>query len=274
MKSTIYTLELENGKYYVGRTNVPKQRILKHFQEEGSEWTKLHKPVRILSQVKGDKFDEEKYTLIAMENYGIDNVRGGSYCKIELPQHEKDKALQTIRSITDKCYKCGKKGHFAKDCNNDNCINNEDSDDDIEDNINLNIDNEHCKKCGWVHFKKNELCDGTYCGACGGSGESYWSDDCYGTCLECCCINCGKKDRECQCRQCETCKEIIMIDEKHDNCYLCEKCNNYNTKECNCFKCIKCQKYSYNAEDTEKCWDCYFQDKFNKSWDNYHGFKK
>jgi len=174
MKSTIYTLELENGKYYVGRTNVhvPKKRILKHFHEEGSKWTKLHKPIRILSQLKGDEFDEEKYTLIAMENYGIDNVRGGSYCKIELPQHEKDKARQTILSITDKCYKCCKKGHFAEDCDKDRCIKNEDSDSD----------------------------DGTCC-ACGGSGVSYWSDGIYGSCMECSCINCGKKDRECLCRE-------------------------------------------------------------------------
>jgi hypothetical protein len=262
MKSTIYTLELENGKYYVGRTNVPKQRILKHFQEEGSKWTKLHKPVRILSQVKGDEFDEEKYTLIAMENYSIDNVRGGSYCKIELPQHEKDKALQTIRSITDKCYKCGKKGHFAKDCNNDNFINNEDSDDDIEDNINLNIDNKHCKKCGWVHFKKNELCDGTYCGACGGSGESYWSDDCYGACFECCCIDCGKKNRECLCRKCETCKEIIMNNEKHICPPLCDNCNKSIhwigvDIDTSC-KCIDCNKYISYVSDVSyhKCFNC------------------
>ena len=54
---------------------------------------------------------------MAMEKYGIDNVRGGSYCKINLTKHEKDKALQIIRSVSDKCYKCGKKGHFSKNCN-------------------------------------------------------------------------------------------------------------------------------------------------------------
>ena len=42
MTTAIYTLELENKKYYVGKSCVPKQRILKHFQEEGSEWTKLY----------------------------------------------------------------------------------------------------------------------------------------------------------------------------------------------------------------------------------------
>ncbi len=114
--TTIYTLELENGKYYIGRSNIPKIRILNHFLENGSEWTKKYKPINILSQNKGDAFDEEKYTLLAMEKYGIDNVRGGSYCKIKLSQNDKDKALQTIRSITDKCYKCGESNHFAKEC--------------------------------------------------------------------------------------------------------------------------------------------------------------
>ena len=120
--TTIYTLELEKGKYYVGRSNKPNKRILNHFNENGSEWTKLYKPIRIISQIKGDEFDEEKYTLIAMDKYGVDNVRGGSYCKTTISQYEKEKAQQTINSIMDKCYKCGEKGHFSKECkkNSDN----------------------------------------------------------------------------------------------------------------------------------------------------------
>jgi hypothetical protein len=42
--------------------------------------------------------------------------------------------------------------------------------------------------------------DTSKCCACGGSGTSYWSDDCYGSCLECCCINCGEFHHECQCK--------------------------------------------------------------------------
>jgi hypothetical protein len=45
--------------------------------------------------------------------------------------------------------------------------------------------------------KKNK--DRSDCDICGGSGTTYWSDDCYGPCLECCCIDCGKFNDECQC---------------------------------------------------------------------------
>ena len=252
--TTIYTLELENNKYYVGRSNIPKQRIIKHFQEAGSEWTRLHKPINVLSQINGDEFDEEKYTLIAMEKYGIDNVRGGSYCKINLTQHDKDKALQTIRSIRDKCYKCGKKGHFAKDCSNHKPI------------IDEPEYEEYCNKCGWNHYAKNE-CDGNYCGACYGRGVCYWSDGCYGSCFECCCIDCGEKNNTCICHECDKCKEIITNNDNHI-CYLCNKCNEYspnlscvnmnNEFEPHCKLCIECNKYNSYVSDisNNKCFEC------------------
>ena len=53
-----------------------------------------------------------------------------------------------------------------------------------------------CEKCKDCIDKENRI----NCGACRGSGTSYWFDDCYGSCLQCCCINCGNFDDECQCK--------------------------------------------------------------------------
>jgi hypothetical protein len=56
------------------------------------------------------------------------------------------------------------------------------------------------------HLEKrilNKDIDRMNCLACRGSGTSYWSDDCYGSCMECCCINCEKFADECTCEDIE-----------------------------------------------------------------------
>ena len=60
--TNIYVLMLEKGKYYVGKSNVPESRILNHFKNNGSAWTSLHKPIRVVEVEKGDIFDEDKIT--------------------------------------------------------------------------------------------------------------------------------------------------------------------------------------------------------------------
>lgn len=117
MPCIIYILKLEHNKYYVGKTSCLSSRVLQHFTEKGSEWTKLHKPVSVIEiHEDNDIFAEEKYTLLAIDKYGIDNVRGGSITRVNLSQYDKKRILKQIHSIKDECFKCGMKGHFAKDC--------------------------------------------------------------------------------------------------------------------------------------------------------------
>jgi len=51
-----------------------------------------------------------------MEKYGIDNVRGGSYSKINLGSNIKELLGREIRGSTDKCFACGSPDHFVLDC--------------------------------------------------------------------------------------------------------------------------------------------------------------
>lgn len=115
---SIYILKLEQGKYYVGKSNNVNVRLASHFNSSGSEWTKKYKPIEIVEKIENcDNYDEDKYTLKYMNEYGVNNVRGGSFCQIELSDDNKKTIQQMLNGCNDKCYICGKKDHFAKDCN-------------------------------------------------------------------------------------------------------------------------------------------------------------
>ncbi len=113
----IYTLLLENNKYYVGKTNNPDFRLESHFSSNGSVWTKTYKPIKLLELIPDcDNYDEDKYVIKYMEKYGIYNVRGGSFSQLKISD-DNVKVLQTmINGSNNKCFICGNGGHFSKDC--------------------------------------------------------------------------------------------------------------------------------------------------------------
>ena len=114
--TNIYVLELINNRYYVGKTTNPTFRLEQHFTNNGSAWTKKYKPIRVLEIIPNcDDYDEDKYTIKYMKKYGVDNVRGGSFCQIELDEETINTINRMINGSSDKCYKCGG-NHFYSSC--------------------------------------------------------------------------------------------------------------------------------------------------------------
>lgn len=82
----VYTIECENGCYYVGQTkNVPK-RFKQHQAGKGSWFTTLNRPIKVIDTIDVGIITEPQ--AIEWENriaaqlisiYGIDSVRGGAF---------------------------------------------------------------------------------------------------------------------------------------------------------------------------------------------------
>ena len=117
MNTTIYVLKLEDNKYYVGKTSDIERRMINHVDGVASSWTKKYKPLGIVEILHNmDAYDEDKYTLIYMDKYGINNVRGGVYVTEELNKYEILAIKKKLWSANDKCMRCGRNSHFIKNC--------------------------------------------------------------------------------------------------------------------------------------------------------------
>ena len=101
---SIYILELEDNKYYIGRSKKKtdkgiKSRINAHFNQSktAAAWCKKYKPIKIVD-IKKDQtvYDENKWTKIYMEKYGIENVRGGDYVRVKLTKGDVEKLQREI----------------------------------------------------------------------------------------------------------------------------------------------------------------------------------
>ena len=113
----IYVLRLISNKFYIGKSITPISRIEQHFSNGGASWTRKYPPIEVCEIIENcDDFDEDKYTKIYMKKYGIDNVRGGTFCQHKLPKDIQTVLQKMIWGASNKCFKCGSTTHWSKDC--------------------------------------------------------------------------------------------------------------------------------------------------------------
>jgi hypothetical protein len=94
----IYVLELNHGKYYVGRSRTRVYRL--DDITVRNSWTRKHRPLTLMVAFpETDDFDQDQQTLRLMGRYGIDNVRGGSFIRNRLTETEHETIHRMIQSM-------------------------------------------------------------------------------------------------------------------------------------------------------------------------------
>lgn len=141
---TVYILKCKDDCYYIGKTTGSYFKVIDdHFKGLGCEWTKVHKPIRLeILRHFCDEKDDDFYTRLFIEKYGIDKVRGGSYSQLELSEQQICEISHHPIDIHLTCYQCHMKGHKRHLCPFlRNSFNKKDTIEDMDDNDNNNENN-------------------------------------------------------------------------------------------------------------------------------------
>ena len=120
----VYVLKLEEGKFYVGKSKDVHERLRAH--RKGAQewaWTAKYKPVPgddaiLYRGVVQHNTHEDAVTKEMMSKYGIDNLRGGTYSQVKLPEHQERTLKDEKCTWEGLCFVCMEKGHMSRFCPN------------------------------------------------------------------------------------------------------------------------------------------------------------
>ena len=118
----VYVLKLEEGKFYVGKSKDVDARLRYHRKGANARaWTAKYKPVPgddaiYYQEVMKHNTYEDAMTEKVMFDFGIENVRGGTYSQEKLPPHQVQTLEDKKCTWEDLCFMCKKKGHMSRFC--------------------------------------------------------------------------------------------------------------------------------------------------------------
>ncbi len=167
ISSGVYVLKLTKDKFYVGSSiDIPK-RITEHLSSNyASAWTNLYPVEKVWSIFPREEHElrkeEEQVVFNTMEQFGINNVRGGAFSQVELEHNMYETLQKLLIHRRNACFKCGMNGHYINDCPNEtkksgfwNYIQQGLSFFHY-DNVNCVDNNNNCYRCGRTgHFASN-----------------------------------------------------------------------------------------------------------------------
>ena len=114
----IYILELLNNKFYIGKlSNIYELEDTILMLDETNEWLYYNKIIKIGTiECFEENFDENFFIYEFIQHYGLNNVRGGEFNKMELSLDYAYNIFTNIKIEYNKCYLCGLNNHNGYQC--------------------------------------------------------------------------------------------------------------------------------------------------------------